>query len=78
MGNMGEKEFADYLFKISLDIEPRNCKQAPRFVSVQTAVPPSPTVQLWLRNKTLLHPQLNLSSFQHQGSVWFLWGFGPM
>lgn len=36
MGNMGEKEFADYLFKMSLDIEPRNCRQAPRFVSVQT------------------------------------------
>lgn len=34
MGNMGEKEFADYLFKMSLDIEPRNCRQAPRFVSV--------------------------------------------
>lgn len=37
MGNMGEKEFADYLFKMSLDIEPRNCRQAPRFVSVPTA-----------------------------------------
>uniref|UniRef100_H3DPU3 Son of sevenless homolog 2 (Drosophila) n=1 Tax=Tetraodon nigroviridis TaxID=99883 RepID=H3DPU3_TETNG len=31
MGNMGEKEFADYLFKMSLDIEPRNCRQPPRF-----------------------------------------------
>uniref|UniRef100_A0A3B5ASB5 SOS Ras/Rho guanine nucleotide exchange factor 2 n=1 Tax=Stegastes partitus TaxID=144197 RepID=A0A3B5ASB5_9TELE len=31
MGNRSEKEFADYLFKMSLDIEPRNCKQAPRF-----------------------------------------------
>lgn len=33
MGNMGEKEFSDYLFKMSLDIEPRNCRQPPRFVS---------------------------------------------
>ncbi|KAE8290255.1 Son of sevenless-like protein 2 [Larimichthys crocea] len=31
MGNRSEKEFADYLFKMSLDIEPRNCRQAPRF-----------------------------------------------
>lgn len=38
MGNMGEKEFADYLFKMSLDIEPRNCRQAPRFVSIQQAL----------------------------------------
>ncbi|KAM9355338.1 son of sevenless homolog 2 isoform 1-T2 [Pholidichthys leucotaenia] len=30
MGNMSEKEFADYLFTSSLDIEPRNCRQAPR------------------------------------------------
>lgn len=35
MGNRSEKEFADYLFKMSLDIEPRNCRQAPRFVSVR-------------------------------------------
>lgn len=32
MGNRNEKEFADYLFKISMDIEPRNCRQPPRFV----------------------------------------------
>uniref|UniRef100_A0A3B4TRK7 Son of sevenless homolog 2 (Drosophila) n=1 Tax=Seriola dumerili TaxID=41447 RepID=A0A3B4TRK7_SERDU len=31
MGNRSEKEFADYLFKMSMDIEPRNCRQAPRF-----------------------------------------------
>uniref|UniRef100_A0A8D3AHH0 Son of sevenless homolog 2 (Drosophila) n=1 Tax=Scophthalmus maximus TaxID=52904 RepID=A0A8D3AHH0_SCOMX len=31
MGNRSEKEFSDYLFKTSMDIEPRNCKQAPRF-----------------------------------------------
>lgn len=37
MGNMGEKEFADYLFKMSLDIEPRNCRQPPRFVSAAAA-----------------------------------------
>jgi len=34
MDNRSEKEFSDYLFKMSLDIEPRNCRQAPRFVSV--------------------------------------------
>ncbi|XP_010778319.1 son of sevenless homolog 2-like [Notothenia coriiceps] len=31
MNNRSEKEFADYLFKMSLDIEPRHCRQAPRF-----------------------------------------------
>eukprot|EP00064_Thunnus_orientalis_P014775 superscaffoldBa00002621_g14822 len=31
MGNRGEKEFSDYLFNMSLEIEPRNCRQAPRF-----------------------------------------------
>lgn len=33
MGNMSEKEFTDYLFNKSQEIEPRNCKQLPRFVS---------------------------------------------
>ena len=33
MGNSSEKEFTDYLFNKSLEIEPRNCKQPPRFVS---------------------------------------------
>uniref|UniRef100_A0A672MP76 Son of sevenless homolog 2-like n=1 Tax=Sinocyclocheilus grahami TaxID=75366 RepID=A0A672MP76_SINGR len=31
MGNMSEKDFSDYLFNKSLEIEPRNCKQPPRF-----------------------------------------------
>lgn len=31
MGNRSEKEFADYLFNMSLEIEPRNCRQPPRF-----------------------------------------------
>ncbi|CAI5695729.1 son of sevenless homolog 2 [Oreochromis niloticus] len=31
MGNMSEKEFTDYLFRKSLEIEPRNCRQPPRF-----------------------------------------------
>lgn len=35
MGSMSEKEFSDYLFNKSLEIEPRNCKQPPRFVSFQ-------------------------------------------
>ncbi|XP_048456064.1 son of sevenless homolog 2 [Rhincodon typus] len=33
MENRNEKEFTDYLFNKSLLIEPRNCKQPPRFVS---------------------------------------------
>jgi len=33
MENMSEKEFSDYLFNKSLEIEPRNCKQPSRFVS---------------------------------------------
>lgn len=33
MGSASEKEFTDYLFNKSLEIEPRNCKQPPRFVS---------------------------------------------
>uniref|UniRef100_A0A8C6WT67 Son of sevenless homolog 2 (Drosophila) n=1 Tax=Neogobius melanostomus TaxID=47308 RepID=A0A8C6WT67_9GOBI len=31
MGNRSEKEFSDYLFNMSLEIEPRNCRQPPRF-----------------------------------------------
>ncbi|XP_046902061.1 son of sevenless homolog 2 [Hypomesus transpacificus] len=31
MGSMSEKEFSDYLFNKSQEIEPRNCKQPPRF-----------------------------------------------
>uniref|UniRef100_A0A8C5PJ88 SOS Ras/Rac guanine nucleotide exchange factor 1 n=1 Tax=Leptobrachium leishanense TaxID=445787 RepID=A0A8C5PJ88_9ANUR len=31
MGNIAEKEFEDYLFKKSLEIEPRNAKTLPRF-----------------------------------------------
>lgn len=38
MDNRSEKEFADHLFKISLEIEPRHCRQPPRFVSVQTVI----------------------------------------
>jgi len=34
MGKIPEKEFTDYLFNKSLEIEPRNCKQPPRFVSL--------------------------------------------
>lgn len=35
MANGMEKEFADYLFNKSLEIEPRNVKPPPRFVSIQ-------------------------------------------
>ncbi|XP_071238176.1 son of sevenless homolog 2-like isoform X2 [Salvelinus alpinus] len=31
MGSLGEKELSDYLFNKSQEIEPRNCKQPPRF-----------------------------------------------
>ena len=34
MGNSMEKEFTDYLFNKSLEIEPRNPKPLPRFVSI--------------------------------------------
>lgn len=35
MGNSIETEFTDYLFNKSLEIEPRNVKPPPRFVSIQ-------------------------------------------
>lgn len=35
MGNSMETEFTDYLFNKSLEIEPRNVKPPPRFVSIQ-------------------------------------------
>lgn len=34
MEDKAEKEFADYLFNKSLEIEPRNARSLPRFVSV--------------------------------------------
>lgn len=34
MGSSMEKEFTDYLFNKSLEIEPRNPKPLPRFVSI--------------------------------------------
>lgn len=34
MDDMMEKEFTDYLFNKSLEIEPRNARTLPRFVSV--------------------------------------------
>lgn len=39
MGKIPEKEFTDYLFNKSLEIEPRNCKQPPRFVSFSLKFP---------------------------------------
>lgn len=36
MGDMSEKDFADHLFNKSLEIEPRNARSLPRFVSVAT------------------------------------------
>lgn len=36
MEDMSEKDFADHLFNKSLEIEPRNVRSLPRFVSVLT------------------------------------------
>lgn len=71
MDNRSEKEFSDYLFKMSLDIEPRNCRQAPRFVSVHTAfflcpeVSPEYTVTAERRRKKTT----NLSNRRLTGTV---------
>lgn len=35
MGSSMETEFTDYLFNKSLEIEPRNVKPPPRFVSIR-------------------------------------------
>ncbi|XP_051775899.1 LOW QUALITY PROTEIN: son of sevenless homolog 2 [Erpetoichthys calabaricus] len=45
MGNMSEKEFSDYLFNKSLEIEPRNCKQPPRFPRKTTYSLKSPGIR---------------------------------
>ncbi|XP_029450228.1 son of sevenless homolog 1 isoform X2 [Rhinatrema bivittatum] len=45
MGNTVEKEFEDYLFKKSLEIEPRNAKTLPRFPKKYTYALKSPGVR---------------------------------
>ncbi|KAM4043435.1 son of sevenless homolog 1 [Anomaloglossus baeobatrachus] len=45
MGNIAEKEFEDYLFKKSLEIEPRNAKTLPRFQKKYTYPLKSPGVR---------------------------------
>ncbi|XP_053553616.1 son of sevenless homolog 2 [Bombina bombina] len=45
MGNMAEKEFSDYLFNKSLEIEPRNCKQLPKFPRKTTYPLKSPGIR---------------------------------
>ncbi|XP_037757297.1 son of sevenless homolog 2 isoform X1 [Chelonia mydas] len=45
MGNSPEKEFTDYLFNKSLEIEPRNCKQPPRFPRKTTYPLKSPGIR---------------------------------
>uniref|UniRef100_A0A2K6MLL3 SOS Ras/Rho guanine nucleotide exchange factor 2 n=1 Tax=Rhinopithecus bieti TaxID=61621 RepID=A0A2K6MLL3_RHIBE len=45
MGNASEKEFTDYLFNKSLEIEPRNCKQPPRFPRKSTFSLKSPGIR---------------------------------
>ena len=36
LGDGTEKAFQDYLYEKSLEVEPRNCKQLPKFVSIFT------------------------------------------
>ncbi|XP_072485886.1 son of sevenless homolog 2 [Notamacropus eugenii] len=45
MGNASDKEFADYLFNKSHEIEPRNCKQPPRFPRKTTFSLKSPGIR---------------------------------
>ncbi|KAM9147459.1 son of sevenless homolog 2 isoform 2-T2 [Pangshura tecta] len=45
MGNAPEKEFTDCLFNKSLEIEPRNCKQPPRFPRKTTYSLKSPGIR---------------------------------
>uniref|UniRef100_A0A8D0G697 Son of sevenless homolog 2 n=1 Tax=Sphenodon punctatus TaxID=8508 RepID=A0A8D0G697_SPHPU len=45
MGSSPEKEFADYLFNKSMEIEPRNCKQPPRFPRKTTYSLKSPGIR---------------------------------
>ncbi|XP_076982925.1 son of sevenless homolog 2 isoform X3 [Tamandua tetradactyla] len=45
MGSASEKEFTDYLFNKSLEIEPRNCRQPPRFPRKSTFSLKSPGIR---------------------------------
>uniref|UniRef100_A0A7N4P883 SOS Ras/Rho guanine nucleotide exchange factor 2 n=1 Tax=Sarcophilus harrisii TaxID=9305 RepID=A0A7N4P883_SARHA len=45
IGNASEKEFTDYLFNKSQEIEPRNCKQPPRFPRKTTFSLKSPGIR---------------------------------
>uniref|UniRef100_A0A1A8FWV0 Son of sevenless homolog 2 n=2 Tax=Nothobranchius korthausae TaxID=1143690 RepID=A0A1A8FWV0_9TELE len=45
MGDMSEKEFGDYLFSLSSEIEPRNSKQPPRFNKKMTYNLKSPGIR---------------------------------
>uniref|UniRef100_A0A4X2KK22 SOS Ras/Rho guanine nucleotide exchange factor 2 n=1 Tax=Vombatus ursinus TaxID=29139 RepID=A0A4X2KK22_VOMUR len=45
MGNASDKEFTDYLFNKSQEIEPRNCKQPPRFPRKTTFSLKSPGIR---------------------------------
>nr|XP_056707620.1 son of sevenless homolog 2 [Euleptes europaea] len=45
MGNVPEKEFMDYLFNKSHEIEPRNCKQPPRYPRKTTFSLKSPGIR---------------------------------
>ncbi|KAF7644296.1 hypothetical protein LDENG_00224400 [Lucifuga dentata] len=57
MEDMSEKEFADYLFNKSLEIEPRNARSLPRFVKRYTCPLKSPGIRpSSTRPGTLRHP----------------------
>lgn len=57
MGNVAEKEFEDYLFKKSLEIEPRNAKTLPRFQKKYSYPLKSPGVRPSnTRPGTMRHP----------------------
>ncbi|XP_056136065.1 son of sevenless homolog 1-like [Lampris incognitus] len=57
MGDMAEKEFADYLFNKSLEIEPRNVRSLPRFAKKYNCPLKSPGVRpSSTRPGTMRHP----------------------
>ncbi|XP_014673942.1 PREDICTED: son of sevenless homolog 1-like [Priapulus caudatus] len=52
LGDRTEKEFNDYLYNKSLEIEPRNSKQAPKFPRVSAFPLKSPGIKSRLSNRT--------------------------
>ncbi|XP_023809250.1 son of sevenless homolog 1 isoform X3 [Oryzias latipes] len=57
MGDLSEKDFADYLFNKSLEIEPRNTRSLPRFAKRYTCPLKSPGIRpTSTRPGTMRHP----------------------